>query len=85
MISFQQFLEGLSDGRERVLDIKPAADNDHLLRLIAYNRLEIQKAGGETSPLIERRKKAIEELEDELKKRGVMDIDAEIEKLFRRR
>lgn len=97
MISFHQFLEGLSNreavrlaaslmgDEDRVLNIKPTADNDHLLRLVAYNRGEIEKAGVETSPLIEKRRKAVKELEDELKKRGITDIDAEIEKLFRRR
>lgn len=97
MISFQQFLEGLGNREvtrlasslmgndDRVLDIKPTADTEHLLRLFAYNQGEIEKSGGETSPMLEKRRKAVRELEDELRKRGVTDIDAEINKLFRRR
>lgn len=66
--------------------IKPEATNDHMLRLIAFNRIQIEKEISDIGKcsLVERRKKAIKELEEELIKRGVVEIDAEIKKMFPR-
>jgi len=79
MISFQKFLES----KERVLNIKPTADNEHLLRLIAFNRHELENKS-EDEEMRNRRMKAIEELEEELTKRGVSNIEIEIQNLFKK-
>jgi ribosomal protein L35 len=81
MISFQKFLE--SKEPNRVLNIKPTADNEHLLRLIAFNRHELENKS-EDEEMRNRRMKAIEELEEELTKRGVSNIEIEIQNLFKK-
>jgi hypothetical protein len=88
MINFHRFSEILEANNseikdDRILDIKPTADNDHLLRLIAFNRHELENRKEDES-MRSRRMKAIKELQEELTKRGVGDIEEEIRKLFRR-
>jgi arginyl-tRNA synthetase len=99
MINFHKFTEILEEAasnsqiaklaaslikdQDRVLNIKPTADNEHLLRLIAFNRHELEN-NTEDELTRSRRMKAIEELKEELTKRGVANIEEEIEKLFKR-
>jgi hypothetical protein len=96
MINFQRFAEilensqiekrsaSLMENEDRVLDIKPTADNDHMLRLIAFNRHELENRK-EDEAMRSRRMRAIKELQEELAKRGVDNIEEEIKKLFTRR